>query len=291
MMKPKILVIGASGRVGSKVVSELDKQMANIRLVSSDIETVAQWQRDGRDAALCDLNKPATFAAALTDVKRVFLLTGYSADMLFQSKQFVDSAKDAGVQHIVHLGVFTSRRDNIPHFVWHDMIESYIEASGMAWTHLHPNVIADSILDIEPSIKDSGEFNVFWGDALQGWVFAEDIAAVAATVLSEGPDKHASAEYWMSTEVLSGKEVAAILSEVTGKQITCHTNPSVYLQSAIADIKNTSAKAYMESAVITMQHAEAGEMVAQVTVRDDLPKVVGRSGTTIYEWAKRNLAN
>ncbi|WP_438827252.1 hypothetical protein [Sphingobacterium multivorum] len=64
--------------------------------------------------------------------------------MLRQSMMLVDAAFVASVKHIVHLGVFTSRRDLIPHFIWHDMIECYIEATGLPWTHIHPNVIADS---------------------------------------------------------------------------------------------------------------------------------------------------
>lgn len=61
--------------------------------------------------------------------------------MLFQSQMLVDAAVEAGVKHIVHLGVFTSRHDSIPLFVWHDLIETYIKASGIAWTNIHPMLI------------------------------------------------------------------------------------------------------------------------------------------------------
>ena len=39
----------------------------------------------------------------LKGVERLFLLTGYTVDMLVQSKAIVDEAKKAGVKHIVHL--------------------------------------------------------------------------------------------------------------------------------------------------------------------------------------------
>jgi NAD(P)H dehydrogenase (quinone) len=217
-MKPKILVIGATGRVGSQVVSQLTKHQENVdvRLASRDSEDIKKWQSNGQDSVLLDLNDSATFSAALHGIDRLFLLTTYSSDMLHQSKTLVDAAQQAGVTHIVHLGVFTSRRDKIPHFNWHDLVERYIETSGMAWTHLHPNVIADSSLVTDPPITETGSFSVFWGNALQGWVFAEDIAEVAAMVLNEGPDKHASKEYWMSTEVLTGPQVAEIVSKTSG---------------------------------------------------------------------------
>ena len=66
--------------------------------------------------------------------------------MLVQSKTLVDAARKAGVRHIVHLGIFGQWDCTDPHFAWHQMIEKYIEASGIAWTHLHPNVFMDNLL-------------------------------------------------------------------------------------------------------------------------------------------------
>ena len=37
------------------------------------------------------------------------------------------------------------------------------------------------------------------------------------TTLHEGPERHHGRDYWMSTGVLNGSEVAAILSEVTSR--------------------------------------------------------------------------
>jgi NAD(P)H dehydrogenase (quinone) len=57
----------------------------------------------------------------------------------------------------------------------------------------------------------------------------------------------------------------------------------------INGIPSGSMKAYMESAVITMKLAISGEMTAQTIVRDDVLTVLGRPGTTMAEWARRNL--
>ncbi|MGG4147678.1 NmrA family NAD(P)-binding protein [Paenibacillus algorifonticola] len=288
MTTPRVLIIGASGTVGSKVVKEFDKNGEGIvlRLATSRREIAEKWQTEGREAVVLDLNEPTTFASALAGVDRVFLLTGYTADMLIQSKQLVDAAVDAGISHIVHLGVFTSRRDIIPHFIWHDLIETYIEASKIAWTHLHPNVITDTVF---ANITETGSFTVNWRDMPQGWVFAADIAAVAATVLREGPEKHGGANYWLSTEVLTGPEVANILTEASGKEIKCITLDPASLEAHVAQISTVPERAYMESAVITMKLAAAGQMTAQTVVRDDVLTVLGRPGTTMTEWARQKL--
>lgn len=288
-MTAKILIIGASGRVGSHVVKELEKnnEGVEIRFSTSRKETAEKWRAEGRDAVVLDLNNPATFDEALKGVDRVFLLTGYTSDMLLQSKKLVDAAVTAGVSHIVHLGVFTSRKDLIPHFVWHDLIETYIEASGIDWTHIHPNVISDTTLVTNPPITQTNEFTVNWGEAKQGWVFAEDIGAVTATVLREGPEKHGAKNYYLSTEVLTGPEVASILSKAAGREITCNALSPESLEAYVTQIQNPGARAYMESAVITMKLAESGQMQAQTVVRDDVLTVLGRPGTTMEEWARK----
>ncbi|MCK8495507.1 NmrA family NAD(P)-binding protein [Spirosoma sp. RP8] len=289
--KANVLIIGATGRVGSQVVEELDRNSDSItvRLSTTDQKKANQWQQQGWDSVVLDLDKPETFADALDGIDRIFLLTGYTVDMLRQSKLLVDAASKAGVSHIVHLGVFTSRHDLIPHFMWHDMVETYIEASGMAWTHLHPNVIADTSLAVDPPITEIGSFTVYWGDAPQGWVFASDIAAVAATVLREGPKKHGGANYYLSTEVLTGPQVAAILSKASGKEITCNVLNPDDQKAIIEQIPSVLVKAYMESAYITMQLAKSGQMEAQTIVKDDVLTVVGRPGLTMEEWARLNL--
>lgn len=285
------LILGASGRVGSYVAKELDKhrQGIGVRAATSRPDVAARWRAAGRDAVLLDLNRPESYAAALQGVDRAFLLTGYTAAMLYQSKKFIDAAVDAGVRHLVHLGVFSSRDDPIPHFAWHTLIETYIEASGIAWTHLHPNVISDTILVTDPPISQTRSFNVFWGDAPQGWVFASDVGAVAAAALREGPAKHGGANYWLSTEVLTGPEVAKILSDVSGTEINCLTFGPEALRSHVETITTAPERAYMESALMTMELAAARQMRPQTVVRDDVQTVLGRPGTTMAQWARENL--
>lgn len=290
-MVAKVLVLGASGRVGSKLVADLDKnhEGVEVRLATSRPEVAQKWRTEGRQAVVLDLNEPSTFADALSGVDRLFLLTGYTADMLFQSKKLVDAATDAGVSHIVHLGVFTSRRDDQPHFAWHDLIETYIEASGIAWTHLHPNVITDTVLITDPPVGETGSFMAYPNNVPMGWVCTADIAAVAATALREGPEKHGGANYFLSVEVLRGSDVADILSDHFDREIKYVPLDPAGLKAAVASIPKATDRAYMESAVITMELGAAGKLSNQAVVRDDVQKVLGRPGTTMAEWARQNF--
>jgi NAD(P)H dehydrogenase (quinone) len=60
---------------------------------------------------------------------------------------------------------------------------------------------------------------LYWGDRRVGWFAVSDIAAMAAANLYWGPEKQHGRDYWIITDVLDGSEVAAILSEVTGRDI------------------------------------------------------------------------
>lgn len=100
--------------------------------------------------------------------------------MLYQSKMLIDAAETAGVKHVVHLGVYSASQDRAQHFCWNDMVETYIKASKLAWTNLHPSVILDFLLVTQPSVTEKRSFDVMWGDAAYGWISAADSGAVAA---------------------------------------------------------------------------------------------------------------
>ncbi|KNG44706.1 hypothetical protein TW65_08462, partial [Stemphylium lycopersici] len=216
--KPTILVLGSTGQIGKQVVQDLTQSPdIHLRLSSRRTEEVERLRGEGKDAVYLDLDDPETFALALAGVDRALLLTGYTVAMLTQSKTFVDAAKKANVEHLVHVGIFGEWDTTDPHFAWHQLIETYIKASGLAWTHLHPNAFMENLLrSISPNDNSLVPLS---GDRRLGYVAISDIAAVAATVLRQGPKKHHGCDYWMSTEVLNGSEIAEILSEATGRNI------------------------------------------------------------------------
>lgn len=284
----RVLLIGSSGRVGTKLREEFNKNSDGVEIVlsTSKKETAEKWESEGKNAVVLDLNNPETFSEALRNIDRVFLLTGYSSDMLFQGKMLIDAAKDAGVKYIVHLGVFTSRKDPVPHFVWHDLLESYIAASGIAWTNIHPNVITESVLDINPGFIETGVFTSMCGDAPQGWACTKDIAEVAATVLREGPEKHNGKDYYISIDVLRASEVASILSQVSGREIKYIDITKEQQEEIFKQIPSVAARNYMASAVVVMQLTREGKFKAQTAIADDVFTVTGHKGTTMKEWAE-----
>jgi NAD(P)H dehydrogenase (quinone) len=210
--KPRVLILGATGRTGSKVISEF-KRIDTVQVVYSSrkLAQVEAWRREGKDAVLLDLDQPETFPDALTGIDRLFLITGYTVAMVHQSKTIVDAAADAGVKFIVHLGIYGNGRLTYQYATWHEMVERYIEGSGVAWAHLHPHFFMDNVLAAAPVI--GGKFHWFMGERPVGWIAPEDIGAVAARVLADGPDHHGGKQFWLATEMLNGTQAAAEIAK------------------------------------------------------------------------------
>jgi NAD(P)H dehydrogenase (quinone) len=286
---PVVLIVGATGLVGRHIVEELDREPGgvHVRLAARRPEQVELFRTEGRDAVLLDLDDPGTFAAALAGVDRLFLLTGYTVAMLAQSKTLVDAARKARVRHVVHLGVFGNWDCTDPHLAWHQLVERYIEASGVAWTHLHPNVFMELLPAIMP-IRD-GTFPVFWGDRRVGWIAARDIGAVGAAVLRDGPEKHGGQDYWLSTEVAGGLEIAAVLTEVLGRPIHCEIKGPDEFQATVAATGDYPVEPWYAAGTLEfLRQVLDGRMGYIGTVRDDVPFVVGRPSTTLRRWVEEN---
>ena len=285
--KPTVFVIGATGQTGRLIVKEFNRDPGDVklRLAARKPADVEKLRAAGKEAVHFDLDDPQTFALALAGVERLFLLTGYTVDMLVQSKTLVDAAKKAGVRHIVHQGIFGQWDTTDPHFAWHQMIEKYIEASGIAWTHLHPNVFMDNLLTF--FAPRGGKVTVFFGEQRVGWVALRDLAAVAAVALRQGPGRHGGKDYWLSPEVLTGPQVAEILGGVLGTQIHCEMQSPDVLARMLADSGAMEPK-YGAGAVDFMRQVTDGRMGYIGTVRDDGPFVTGRPSMTLREWATEN---
>lgn len=280
--KTRVLVLGSSGQVGKKLLSHLEgSSNLNVRTTSRRLEEVQRRRAEGQDIVHLDLDDPRTFGAALAGVDRIFLLTGYTVAMLTQSKTLLDAARKAGVGHIVHLGVFGERDCTSPAFAWHQLVEAYIKASGMAWTFLHPNTFMENILTL---YLKGDTLTTYWNEHRMGWVAAADVALVAATALREGPARHAGKDYWLSSDVATGAELSRLLSDILGKEITPnHLGPAEF-QAVFTSASIPVETWYADGGVEVMRQVVDGRMGYIGSVRNDVPHVTGQHAMTLKQW-------
>jgi uncharacterized protein YbjT (DUF2867 family) len=290
--KPRVLVLGSTGLTGNAIAAELDDASDRVEVVrvSRDPHAVERWRVEGRSAVRLDLDDARTFAAALDGIDRLFVMTGYTVAMTHQTKTITDAAADAGVGHIVHLGIFGNGRSTDPHFAWHELVERYIEGSGVAWTHLHPHMFMENLLSVF-TLRD-GRLPWPAGEKPTGWIAGEDIAAVAAKVLIEGPAVHTGKGYWMSTDVLNGVQAAEILSEALGRTIPAEVfTPDEMLQAVAAGLASTPSFMEGHYALSTfewLRQTYDGRMDYAAVTTTTVEELLGRPPIHLAEWAVRH---
>jgi len=281
----KILVLGATGKVGGETLRQLqlagDSQpIATVR----NPDQVKAFQDRGIEAVVLDLDQPETLLPALQGIDRALLLTGYSVDMLRQSKRFIDAAKTAGVQHLVHVGASTAPTNEVAHWGWHQMVEAYIEQQGFSYTHLRPEAFMQNITGPGYRWLDGNVIRHYVGEASWSWIDCNDLALVAAHALRE-PEKYAGQVIPLGYDAKTFAEVAEILSQVTGQAITAEARaPEEFLENALA---SGADLAYM-TCVYTQFKLNGEDKIPNADATfDNFEAITGRTPTTWQTFAQQ----
>jgi uncharacterized protein YbjT (DUF2867 family) len=212
-----ILVTGATGTSGSEIVKALQNKAQRIRVLARNPEKAAALGED-IDIARGDLTDPASLDAAMEGVEKALLLTPSNPRLPEMESNFIDAAKRANVRHLVKFSVYLADPQSPMRFMrQHAEIESKLKASGIAWTMLRPTFFMQNLLDLAGMIK-SGAIYMPTGNGRASYVDVRDIAAVAATALSESG--HEGQTYPITgPQSVSYADIAAIFSRVLGREI------------------------------------------------------------------------
>ena len=214
----KILVIGGTGAIGSKVVEELVSRGADVRALVRKEEAKSKLPA-GVEGVVGELLDPVAVQKALEGADKLYLLNAVAADELTQGMIAVDLARRAGIKHLVYHSVFKVESfKDVPHFASKLTIESAIRESGVPFTIVRPNYFMQNDVSLKDVLTRAGIYPMPLGEVGISAVDTRDIAEAAAMVLTSGG--HAGKTYNLNgPEVLSGPKVAAIWSGLLGREI------------------------------------------------------------------------
>jgi NAD(P)H dehydrogenase (quinone) len=268
-----ILIAGATGNFGKATIDFLLKK----NIPASNIAALV------RDTAKAEDLKNKGINIKVGDYNNYLLNRGK------QHENVVNAAKEAGVKHII----FTSfERNNetetSPIFM---LAKTYIEteklikASGIIYTFMRNSLYADVLpMFMGEKVLEIGIF-LPTGNGRTAFTTRLNMTEAAANILSS--DGHNNKEYIIANESnYSFNDVASLLSELSGKQIT-------YISPEKEVFKDTLSKAGVPMELVGMisDFCEAIKHGEFANTGNDLEELLGRKPTSLKEYLKSVYAN
>ena len=285
-MPTTILVTGATGTIGSQVVSALKGR--NDVTVRAAVRSAAKAEAlKGGNVTPVDFEftRPELLQKAVEGVDRIFLVTPFSEDQVDLAARLVDAATVAGVKHIVKLSAMgADMLSGIQLGRWHRTIERYIAGSGMAYTFVRPNNFFENFINYYGPGKD-GNIYLPWGQGACSFIAGADVAAVAAAALTSAG--HENQAYALTgPEAFTIGQAAAAIGEATGRKVQYVDVPEAAAHKGMSDAGMPS---WMVDGMMELHAINKAGYAAQVT--DAVQKVTGRAPMGFAQFARQHAAS
>ena len=167
-----ILIVGASGRLGSAVAQRLLAEGKQVRLMTRTPSNLVDLKRQGAEVVSGDLRNPESLKNACQGVEQVLAaahaLVG-KGDNNPQTvddagnRQLIDAARAAGVKHFVFLSILGASPDApVEFFRIKNHTEEYLRTSGLNFTIIRASAFMDLWAQlIGQSIVEQGKTTIF----------------------------------------------------------------------------------------------------------------------------------
>ena len=236
MIKPRIIVTGATGKTGSVAVTELLKASYPVRaLVHREDGRSALLKAQGAEIAVADLMDAERVADALKDIQRAYYCPPYDPYMIQGAVAFAVAAKDARLEHIVGLTQWTASPSHpslMTRQLW--LVDQLFSMTpGVTHTIVRPGFFADDYLVTIGLSANLGILPWMFGDSRNAPPSNEDIARVAVAALMD-PERHAGKSYRPTGPQLLGVEdMAKDIGRAVGRSVkVVPTPPWLFMKAA-----------------------------------------------------------
>lgn len=216
---PRIAIAGATGRVGTALISALRDDDVDIVALTRNADPARL--REGLSLAAVDFGKPSSLSDALRGADRLFLAHGTSAQQVENEIALIDAAVAAGVSHIVKLSVMGPASRLHP-FDWHMQIEAHLAHHDIGYTILRPSSFVDILARAAGPVA-AGTWGGAAGNGCVNLIDTRDVADTARIALLDTSHAGSQRAYHLTgPAAISMPEVAYELSHILGRSVTYH---------------------------------------------------------------------
>ena len=276
----KLLVTGATGKFGSKVVETLLKTVPASQLAVSvrNPEKAEELRARGVEIRQGDFDQPETLDAAFAGVDRLLLVSadGDNETRIRQHANAVAAAERAGVGFIAYTSLANAQESQNLFAPTHQATEEAILKTGIPYSFLRNNWYLENEISSIQGVLAGAPWVTSAENGKVGWALQQDYAEAAAAVLSG--KGHENTIYELSGKALTQEEIAAALGSVLGKEITVQqVDDATY-----ADIMQ--AAGVPDFVIPILVEIQRSIRVGSLDVEsNDFEKLLGRPATPISE--------
>lgn len=217
----KILVTGATGKLGTKVVEALLKTVPAGELAVSvrNPEKAEGFRTRGVDVRQGDFDRPETLDSAFAGIDRLFIISadGDNDTRIRQHQNAVAAAERAGVAFIVYTSIANARESTNLLAPVHRATEEAIVKTGIPYSFLRNNWYLENEIGTIQGVLAEAPWVTSAGSGKVGWAMQQDYAEAAAAVLAG--DGHGNTIYELSGNLLTQEELASALGSVLRKEV------------------------------------------------------------------------
>ncbi|MEC1041260.1 SDR family oxidoreductase [Bacillus licheniformis] len=276
----KMLVTGATGKLGSKIVEKLLETVPADQLAVSvrNPEKAEALRARGVDVRHGDFDRPETLESAFRGIDRLLIISadGDNETRIRQHGNAVAAAERAGVRFIAYTSIANARESKNFLAPTHKATEEAILQTGIPYSFLRNNWYLENEMSSIQGVLAGAPWVTSAENGKVGWALQQDYADAAAAVLSgEG---HENTVYELSGKLLTQEEIASPLGEVLGKEVPVqHVDDAAYRDI----MKNAGVPDFLIPMVVDIQKGiREGTLEVE---SDDFEKVLGRPLTPIKE--------
>lgn len=276
----KILVTGATGKLGSKVVETLLKVLpaSDIAVSVRNPEKAEGLRSKGVEVRQGDFNYPETLATAFAGVDRLLIISadGDNETRIRQHTNAVAAAKQAEVGFIAYTSLANASESSLFLAPVHRATEEAIRNTGIPYCFLRNNWYLENEIGSIQGVLLGAPWVTSAGTGKVGWALQQDYAEAAAAVLSGNGFENTI--YELSGEPITQEELTAALGSLLGKEIIVHqVDDDAYAEA----IKGAGVPDFVVPMLVNIQQAIRDG--ALDIVSSDFGKLLGRNATPISE--------